>query len=231
MGVPEDLPAVTAPVVAPAKPVLGRTPTLATPVRRAPKIVHFAGKEKSIPARKATPKRGELEHAAFHVLPVEKDKDAADAQHALTDILNKIEHDAKQYKSWDRFKGVYDTWRSDPSRLRERDVDLLMTMHYEAPIHLDRPSSLLFINDMSHSNIYSRGMCVGGTSSSFSDSSVGYPEMPQTERTTLVHLADPGIHPSGALCPEISSSVNIRLYPQGRICKRTLLGRVRIPLP
>jgi hypothetical protein len=40
-------------------------------------------------------------NAAFHVLPVERDdvyKDASDAQHALRDILNKIDQDAGQYK-------------------------------------------------------------------------------------------------------------------------------------
>jgi hypothetical protein len=97
-------------------------------------------------------------NAAFHVLPVEKGdvcKDASDAQRALTDILHKIEHDAQQHKSWERYKSVYEIWRTDPSWLKERDVDVLMSMQYEAPIHLDRPSPLLFIDDMSHSDIYS----------------------------------------------------------------------------
>jgi hypothetical protein len=43
--------------------------------------------------------------AAFHALPVEKGEDA---QHALRAIVHKIEHDAQQYKSWGRYKTVYE---------------------------------------------------------------------------------------------------------------------------
>jgi hypothetical protein len=50
---------VTAPVVAPAKPILTCTPTLAKPMRRTPKSMNFAAKERRIPVRKTTRKRGD----------------------------------------------------------------------------------------------------------------------------------------------------------------------------
>jgi hypothetical protein len=92
------------------------------------------------------------------VLPVEKKdiyRDASDAQQALRDILHKIEQDAQQYKRWDRYATVHKRWREKPHTLTEKDTDLLISMHYEEPIRLDRPSPLIFMDDMSHSNIYS----------------------------------------------------------------------------
>jgi hypothetical protein len=49
------------PAVAPARHILTRTPTQATTTRKVRKVVNFAGKERPIPVRKTTPKRGDLD--------------------------------------------------------------------------------------------------------------------------------------------------------------------------
>jgi hypothetical protein len=64
MGVPEEAPAAVAPTIAPPKPALVPTPTQARFVPRKPKTVNFPGKEKPIPVRTITPKRGELDDPA-----------------------------------------------------------------------------------------------------------------------------------------------------------------------
>jgi tRNA A37 threonylcarbamoyladenosine biosynthesis protein TsaE len=82
-------------------------------------------------------------NAAFHVLPVERKdvyRNASDTQQALRDTTEKIEKDAQQYKRWDRYATVHKRWVEKPHTLTEGDADLLMSMHYEDPIHLDRPS-------------------------------------------------------------------------------------------
>jgi hypothetical protein len=58
---PMPAPLAILPAVAPAKPILTRTPTQATTTRKVRKVVNFAGKEKPIPVRKTTPKRGDLD--------------------------------------------------------------------------------------------------------------------------------------------------------------------------
>jgi hypothetical protein len=74
---------------------------------------------------------------------------------SLTRHLGEIEKDAQQYKRWDRCAAVHKRWVEKPHTLTEAETDLLMSMHYEEPIRLDRPSPLILVDDMSHSDIYS----------------------------------------------------------------------------
>lgn len=96
-------------------------------------------------------------NAAFEVLPVQKEdvyKDASNAQGSLRDILDKIKVDAEDFEVQNMYKEVYAAYTKG-ERLDDDEMHFLQAMNFEPPIPMDRPSPLVIIDDMSHSNIYS----------------------------------------------------------------------------
>ena len=95
---------------------------------------------------------------AHDILPIQKEdvyKDASNAQQSLTDILNKVKEDADDYEMWNTYKEVYNAYIHH-RELDDDDMQFLQSMNYQKPVRVDRPSPLIIIDDMSHSNIYSQ---------------------------------------------------------------------------
>jgi hypothetical protein len=66
----------------------------------------------------------------------------------VQDILEKCEIDYKDYKDFEKYKKA-------KKRLTWEEDTILMNNNYEAPPkNIPRPSPLLVIDDMSHSDIY-----------------------------------------------------------------------------
>lgn len=93
----------------------------------------------------------------FSVLPIlDEDvyKDGLQAQQALMNILDKIKHDVNDYERSQQYVKVYKKHQRGENLSVDEDA-LLSVMQHEPPEPLEKPSPLIIIDDMSHSNIYS----------------------------------------------------------------------------
>lgn len=93
----------------------------------------------------------------FHVLDVDK-KDVYtnhnNAIAAIEDILGKTKKDADEYDKYDEYMIAYRKWNRGKSITSDQHT-MLQNNNFEKPPEVPRPSPLLIIDDMSHSDIYS----------------------------------------------------------------------------
>ena len=94
----------------------------------------------------------------FHVLNVNKEDvymDHTNALGAIDDILKKSKQDSDDYDDYEEYMKAYRKWKRG-DRLTIDEHTLLDNNNFEKPPEvIPRPSPLLIIDDMSHSDIYS----------------------------------------------------------------------------
>lgn len=82
-------------------------------------------------------------------------QDTFKCQDALHDIINKIQQDKQMYDQMQSYSKVYKQWKKSPNTLSAEEMFVMEDMDYAEPLDLPIPSSLLIIDDMSHSDIFS----------------------------------------------------------------------------
>jgi len=94
----------------------------------------------------------------FHILDVEKEDvymDHTNALAAIEDILKKCKKDSDDYDDYEEYMAAYRKWK----RGKQLSIDehtMLDNNNFDKPSEvIPRPSPLLIIDDMSHSDIYS----------------------------------------------------------------------------
>ena len=93
----------------------------------------------------------------FHVLDVGKEdvyKDHNNAIAAIYDILAKTKKDSDEYDKYEEYMKAYRKWHRGKSVSMDEHT-MLENNNFEPPLNAPRPSPLLIIDDMSHSDIYS----------------------------------------------------------------------------
>ena len=93
----------------------------------------------------------------FHVLHADKGdvyEDSDNSLKAVEDILKKCKIDSDDYDDYHIYMTAYLLWRrKEPLTLEQKTM--LENNNYEKPPAIPRPSPLLIVDDMSHSDIYS----------------------------------------------------------------------------
>ena len=93
----------------------------------------------------------------FHVLRAAKEdvyEDSNNSLKAVEDILKKCAEDSDDYDHYHVYMRAYLKWkRKAPLKLDQKTM--LENNNYEKPPTIPRPSPLLIVDDMSHSDIYS----------------------------------------------------------------------------
>lgn len=93
----------------------------------------------------------------FHVLDVQPEDvytDHNNAIEAIKEILGKTAKDADEYDKYEEYMKAYRKWNRG-KKLNMDERTMLENNNYEKPPTVPRPSPLLIIDDMSHSDIYS----------------------------------------------------------------------------
>ena len=94
----------------------------------------------------------------FHVLKIDEDDvytDHMNALAAIEKILKKTKEDSDDYDDYEEYMKAYRKWKRGDS-LTNDEYTLLDNNNFEKPPEvIPRPSPLLIIDDMSHSDIYS----------------------------------------------------------------------------
>ena len=93
----------------------------------------------------------------FHVLEVNKKDvytDHNSAIAAVEDILAKTRNDSDEFDKYDEYMAAYRRWNRGKS-ISSDEHTMLENNNFEKPPEVPRPSPLLIIDDMSHSDIYS----------------------------------------------------------------------------
>ena len=93
----------------------------------------------------------------FHVLNADKGDVYEDSDHSLKaveGILKKCKIDSDDYDDYHIYMTAYLLWRKkEPLTLEQKTM--LQNNNYDKPPAIPRPSPLLIVDDMSHSDIYS----------------------------------------------------------------------------
>lgn len=94
----------------------------------------------------------------FHVLEIEKEDvymDHTNALGAIQDILKKCKQDSDDYDDYEEYMKAYRKWKRGKT-LSNDEHTMLDNNNFDKPSEvIPRPSPLLIIDDMSHSDIYS----------------------------------------------------------------------------
>lgn len=91
----------------------------------------------------------------FHVLEADEKDVFKDLHHALKSvetICDRVKEDADQYKHYRKYCQAYRRWKRN--RASEDDMVILDNNQRRPPPNIPRPSPLLIIDDMSHSDLY-----------------------------------------------------------------------------
>ena len=93
----------------------------------------------------------------FHVLKI-NDEDVYSNLHTsiadISDILKKCKQDSDDYDDYHDYMKAYIKWKKD-MKLTIDEHTMLENANYHKPPEVPRPSPLLIVDDMSHSQIYS----------------------------------------------------------------------------
>ena len=93
----------------------------------------------------------------FHVLGIQKEDvytDHTNAIAAVNDILGKTKKDADEYDKYEEYMKAYLKWNQH-KKITMDEYTMLENNDFKKPPFVPRPSPLLIIDDMSHSDIYS----------------------------------------------------------------------------
>jgi len=93
----------------------------------------------------------------FHVLDADPEDVYSNVHTSLADvedILKKCEQDSDDYDDYHAYMKAYVKWKRN-KKLSLDDKTMLENNNYEKPPEIPRPSPLLIVDDMSHSDIYS----------------------------------------------------------------------------
>jgi len=93
----------------------------------------------------------------FEVLDIREEdvfEDIRNTDGALQQILKETAKDAEHYKSYKTYLSAYKKWRSKKSTLSHDEMTLLENNHFKKPPVQFRPSPLLILDDMSHTEIF-----------------------------------------------------------------------------
>eukprot|EP01041_Mallomonas_annulata_P011710 gene11710-24537_t len=93
----------------------------------------------------------------FHTLGIDKEDVYDNHNHSLEaiyDKLDKTKKDSDDYDEYESYMKAYRKWKQK-KKLHMDEITSLENNNYKKPPEIPRPSSLLIIDDMSHSDIYS----------------------------------------------------------------------------
>ena len=93
----------------------------------------------------------------FHVLDVDKKDvyiDHNNAIQAVDEILAKTKKDSDEYDKYEEYMNAFRRWNRG-KKISSDEYTMLENNNFEKPPVIPRPSPLLIIDDMSHSDIYS----------------------------------------------------------------------------
>jgi PhoH-like protein len=93
----------------------------------------------------------------FHILHADDDdvySNPLAATRDINDILKKCKQDYEDYESYEFYMKAYNKWKKGKT-LQLDEHTTLENNNYEEPPEIPRPSPLLIIDDMSHSDLYS----------------------------------------------------------------------------
>lgn len=83
--------------------------------------------------------------------------DVLDSQTAIHSILDKIKEDADIWQSSKEYVKIWKKWlrvEEDDQRMTQDEMNALILCDFTKPIEVEKPSSVLIIDDMSHSNLF-----------------------------------------------------------------------------
>lgn len=94
----------------------------------------------------------------FHVLGIDREDVYTDHQNtiaAIEDILDKCKKDSEDYDDYEEYMTAYRAWKRGGELSLDEQIMLENNDYQRPPEVIPRPSPLLIIDDMSHSDIYS----------------------------------------------------------------------------